>query len=76
MMHVGDNMSKSGNVQQVHRGFQYKLKGFCHLAPPNASWCPPDVLIMSSRCAHDIPMLYSWYPPRCTEHTLYRVVTG
>ena len=38
------------------------------------------------RCTHDIPMMYSWYPPmywtapdvlnipRCTEHTLYRVV--
>ena len=38
------------------------------------------------RCTHDIPPMYSWYPPdvlntsdvlnipRCTEHTLYRVL--
>ena len=30
----------------VHRGFQYKLKGFCHLAPPHASY-PPEVLMIS-----------------------------
>ena len=34
----------------------------------------------SPRCTHGIPPMYSWYPPdvlntpRCTEHTLYKVV--
>ena len=36
--------------------------------------------MVSPRCTHGIPPMYSWYPPdvlmvspRCTEHTLYRV---
>ena len=51
-----------------------------HDIPPMYSWYPPDVLMISPRCTHDIPPMYSWNPPdvlntpRCTEHTLYRVV--
>ena len=43
------------------------------------SWYSSDVL-NTPRCTHDIPPMYSWYPadvlniPRCTEHTLYRVI--
>ena len=50
--------------------------------PPMYSWYPPDVLMVSPRCTHGIPPMYSWYPPdvlnipRCTEHTLYRVIKG
>ena len=72
-----------------------------HDIPLMYSWYPPDVLniphvLMVSphmyhdipRCTHGIPPMYSWYPPmyswyppdvlmvspRCTEHTLYRVI--
>ena len=58
----------------------------CTEHPPMYSWYPSDVL-NTPRCTHDIPPMYSWYPPdvlmvsrrctdtpRCTEHTLYRVV--
>ena len=43
-------------------------------------------VLNTPRCTHDIPPMYSWYPPdvlntpdvlnipRCTEHTLYRVI--
>ena len=51
-----------------------------HGIPPMYSWYPPDVLMVSPRCTYGIPLMY-WTPPdvlnipRCTEHTLYRVVT-
>ena len=41
-VHRGDIMMHVGGYHEyirgcsVHRGFQYKLKGFCHLAPPHA----------------------------------------
>ena len=52
----------------------------CTEHPPMYSWYPPDVLMISPRCTHGIPPMY-WTPPdvlnipRCTEHTLYRVIT-
>ena len=74
MMHVGDIMNISGGCS-VHRGFQYKLKGLYHLAPPDASWYPPmyswypptywtssNVLMISPRCTHGIPPMY-WISP-------------
>ena len=42
-------------------------------------WTSPNVFMISPRCTHDIPPMY-WTPsdvlniPRCTEHTLYRVL--
>ena len=49
--------------------------------PPDVLMVPPDVL-NTPWCTYDIPPMYSWYPPmywtppppRCTEHTLYRVI--
>ena len=65
-------------ISWVHQGFQYKLKGFCHLAPLTCIMISPE---------H--PPMYSWYPPNvlmespdvlnipwCNEHTLYRVITS
>ena len=58
-----------------------------YLTPPDVLNTPPDVLMVSrcihdiNRCTHGIPPMYSWYPPdvlntpRCTEHTLYRVIS-
>ena len=40
----------------------------------------PSNVLNITRCTHGISPMYSWYPPdvlnipRCTEHTLYRVV--
>ena len=36
MMHV-EGYHACGGISSIHRSFQYKLKGFSHLAPPHAS---------------------------------------
>ena len=53
---------------------------------PDVLMISPTCIVISAnvlntpRFIHDIPPMYSWYPPdvlnipRCTEHTLYRVV--
>ena len=51
----------------------------CTEHPPMYSWYPSDVLMVSPdvlkipRCTHDIPRCTKH--PRCTERTLYRVLT-
>ena len=69
MMHVGDIIGTSGDVQyirdaheryneyiggcSVHWGFQYKLKGFITLLP--------HMHHNISQCTKH-PLMYSWYP--------------
>ena len=51
-----------------------------HDIPPMYSWYPsdvlniPDVLMVSPHIHHDIPPDVLMISPRCTEHTLYRVI--
>ena len=100
-----DIMSTLGDVQYIgvfNRNWKDFIKLLPHMhhdIPPMYSWYPPDVLMVSLRCTEHLPM-YSWYPPhsswyplmywtspdvimispdvlnipRCTEHTLYRVI--
>ena len=71
MIHVSDIMSTSWDVQYIGV-FDINQRLFINLLP---------------HMNHDIPPMYSWYPPdvlmvsprctngipRCTEHTLYTV---
>ena len=68
MMHVGDIMSTSGDVQYTGV-FNINWKAFVTLFPhmhhdiPPMYWTSPDVLTISTRCTHGILQMYSWYPP-------------
>ena len=67
MMHVGDTMSTSGDVQYIGV-FKINWKAFINLLPHihhDIPRCTYDI----PRCTHGIPLctqhspMYSWYPP-------------
>ena len=76
-VHRGDIMSTSGDVQYIGGISWYMwgsnlIKSFQFLLKTPMYWTSPDVLNIP-RCTHDIPPMYSWYPPdvlmvspRCT----------
>ena len=84
MMHVGDTMSTSGGYHEYIGGCSvhwrmFSTSGFSIEIERFLQTCSPTCIMISSRCTHGIPLMYSWYPPdvlmispRCTEHpTMY-----
>ena len=82
-VHRGDIMSTSGDVQYIGvfnrnwKDFIKLLPHICHDIPP-MYWTSPDVLMISPDVLMISPDVLNTPRcteiPRCTEHTLYRVV--
>ena len=76
-VHRGDTMSTSRDIQYIGV-FNRNWKDFITLLPTcimislGCTEHPFDALMISPRCTHDIPPMYSWYPsdvlniPQCT----------
>ena len=71
MIHVGDIMSTSRDTMSTsgvfstlggHVGEQVGKTLSISIENPDVLNIP-DVLMISPQCTHDIPLMYSWYPP-------------
>ena len=70
-VHQGYIMSISGDVQYIG-GISWCMWGsklikvFQVLLKTPMYWTSPNVLMISPRCTHDIPPMYSWYHPHAS----------
>ena len=72
MIHVGDTMSTSGGYYEYIGGYHeyiggcsvhremFNTLGFSIEIERILSSCSPTCIMISLRCTHDIPLMYSW----------------